>query len=315
MIKTILVVASAPFLAAMGLVGAGGSFAALEPGLAHPPSAAGPGLPRTMLALYQAAAGVCPGLSWAVLAAVGTIESANGTSSLPGVRSGANPAGAEGPMQFEPRTFARYALPVPPGGARPPSPYDPADSIYAAARYLCALGAASDPRNAAVAYNCGNAGPRCRAVSAMYGDEVLRVAAGLLAGPAAAAATALAYAQSQLGVPYLWGGEVPGQAFDCSGLVQWAYAQAGVTLPRTAQAQFDAGPGLPPAAPLLPGDLIFFGSSSAAVYHVGIYAGDATMIDAPHAGADVRIEPFVDAIGANWGKERLIGVTRPAGEA
>lgn len=315
MIKTILVVASAPFLAAMGLVGAGGSFAALEPGLAHPPSAAGPGLPRTMLALYQAAAGVCPGLSWAVLAAVGTIESANGTSSLPGVRSGANPAGAEGPMQFEPRTFARYALPVPPGGARPPSPYDPADSIYAAARYLCALGAASDPRNAAVAYNCGNAGHRCRAASAMYGDEVLRLAAGLLAGPAAAAATALAYAQSQLGVPYLWGGEVPGQAFDCSGLVQWAYAQAGVTLPRTAQAQFDAGPGLPPAAPLLPGDLIFFGSSSAAVYHVGIYAGDATMIDAPHAGADVRIEPFVDAIGANWGKERLIGVTRPAGEA
>ena len=62
-------------------------------------------IPSAMLALYQAAAATCPGLPWTVLAAVGTVESDNGQSSLPGVHSGANAAGAEGPMQFEPATF------------------------------------------------------------------------------------------------------------------------------------------------------------------------------------------------------------------
>jgi hypothetical protein len=82
-------------------------------------------IPSDMLALYQGAASTCPGLPWTVLAAIGTVESGNGTSNLPGVHSGANSAGAEGPMQFEPVTFAAYATPVPPGGVNPPSPYDP----------------------------------------------------------------------------------------------------------------------------------------------------------------------------------------------
>jgi hypothetical protein len=58
-----------------------------------------------MLALYQEAAATCAGIPWTVLAAIGTIESDNGQSDLPGVHSGANAAGAEGPMQFEPATF------------------------------------------------------------------------------------------------------------------------------------------------------------------------------------------------------------------
>ena len=99
------------------------------------------GIPPTYLLLYEHAAPTCPGLSWTVLAAIGTIESGNGTSTLPGVHSGANYAGAEGPMQFEPATFAEYDQPPPPGGANPPSPYDPTDAIYAAARMLCANGA------------------------------------------------------------------------------------------------------------------------------------------------------------------------------
>src|SRR5665213_3449484 len=94
-----------------------------------------------MLTLYQEAATICPGLSWTVLAAIGTVESGNGTSDLPGVHSGANFAGAEGPMQFEPATFAEYSNPVPPGGADPPNPYDPTDAVFAAARLLCANGA------------------------------------------------------------------------------------------------------------------------------------------------------------------------------
>lgn len=118
--------------------------------------------------LYQLAATVCPGLSWTVLAAIGTVESDNGTSRAPGVQSGANAAGAEGPMQFEPATFSEYALPVPAGGASPPSPYDPEDAVYAAARMLCANGAAGDgdlPR-ALYAYNH----------SAAYVGEVLSLA-------------------------------------------------------------------------------------------------------------------------------------------
>jgi hypothetical protein len=64
-------------------------------------------IPEVMLTLYRDASATCQGLPWTVLAAIGTVESGNGTSNLPGVHSGANAAGAEGPMQFEPGTFAR----------------------------------------------------------------------------------------------------------------------------------------------------------------------------------------------------------------
>jgi membrane-bound lytic murein transglycosylase B len=112
-------------------------------------------IPAGWLALYRAAAATCPGLPWSVLAAIGSIESGNGASGLPGVRAGANRAGAEGPMQFEPGTFLRYAEPVPPGGADPPSPYDPIDAVYAAARDLCSNGArgGADVPAAVFAYN------------------------------------------------------------------------------------------------------------------------------------------------------------------
>src|SRR5690349_5290152 len=90
------------------------------------PQAASPPIriPAAMLVAYRHAVTACPGLSWTVLAAIGTIESNNGQSQLPGVTSGHNPAGAAGPMQFEPATFTQYSRPVPPGGANPPSPYD-----------------------------------------------------------------------------------------------------------------------------------------------------------------------------------------------
>jgi hypothetical protein len=144
----------------------GGTFAAAQPASTPPATAArgGPGdaggpapgaIPPSMLALYRAAALTCAGLSWTVLAAIGTMESGNGQSDLPGVHSGANEAGAEGPMQFEPPTFAMYDLPVPPGGVAPPSPYDPVDAVYAAARMLCADGAGtpSSVGQAVFAYN------------------------------------------------------------------------------------------------------------------------------------------------------------------
>ncbi|HWC36532.1 MAG TPA: transglycosylase SLT domain-containing protein [Mycobacteriales bacterium] len=98
--------------------------------------------------------------------------------------------------------------------------------------------------------------------------------------------TAVQDALSQLGVPYQWGGESPGHDFDCSGLVQWAYGKAGISLPRVAADQAQAGVEVS-AANAQPGDLVFFGSP---VHHVGIYLGAGKMIDAPHTGADVRIE-------------------------
>ncbi len=127
-------------------------------GSVTPSATAASRIPADYLRLYQAAAATCPGLSWTVLAAVGTVESSNGESDAAGVRSGANFAGAEGPMQFEPSTFATYAV-AGPGGARPPSPYDPVDAVYSAARLLCANGAGDSTRvaDAVYAYNHSDA--------------------------------------------------------------------------------------------------------------------------------------------------------------
>ncbi len=279
--------------------GAGASAAAPALGVGSTP-----GIPADYLGLYQRAATACPGLSWTVLAAIGTIESDNGRSSAVGVHSGANSAGAAGPMQFEPATFAAYAQPVPAGGADPPSPYDPVDAIYAAAGYLCAAGARNHTDLVGAIYRYNHAG--------WYVTDVLTLAAryahtqtspGTAAAASTAAATALGFARSQLGVPYLWGGDGNG-GFDCSGLTQAAYAAAHLPLPRTAQQQYDAGPHLPPGPPLAPGDLVFYGTSTRNVTHVGIAVDThANMADAPHTGAVVRIEP-------DW--PDLIGATRPA---
>lgn len=299
----VLLAASSLAAAASGVGPAGGAAGA----------GAGTAIPPAMLALYRAAAGACPDLPWTVLAAIGTVESANGTSTLPGVHSGANAAGAEGPMQFEPATFAAYADPVPPGGVDPPSPYDPVDAVWAAARMLCADGAAggADLPGAIYAYDHDPA----------YVQEVLSLARaeGGAAEPAGGGAggAALAWALGQVGTPYLWGGEAPGVGFDCSGLAQAAWAAAGVPLPRVAQAQWDAGPALPAGSALAAGDLVFFGTGRGAVDHVGLYAGVGGgltgMVDAPHAGAAVRVEPFPDQLGAAWGDEVVVGVTRPGG--
>jgi cell wall-associated NlpC family hydrolase len=122
-------------------------------------------------------------------------------------------------------------------------------------------------------------------------------------GASPAAAAAVSWALARLGTPYRWGGEGDG-GFDCSGLVQAAYAAAGVPLPRVAQDQYDKGPQLPSRAPLQPGDLVFFGTSPTGVDHVGIVVAPGEMVDAPHTGAVVRVEPI-------W-SDGFVGATRPA---
>ncbi|MBT0772969.1 C40 family peptidase [Kineosporia sp. J2-2] len=126
-------------------------------------------------------------------------------------------------------------------------------------------------------------------------------------GPGDVVGAAIAYARRQLGQPYLWGGDGPDageRGFDCSGLTAAAYEAAGITLPRTAQQQYDHGPRVP-LDRLQPGDLVFFGAGSTTISHVGIYLGNHQMIDAPHTGAAVRIEDH------RW--DNLIAATRPTG--
>ncbi len=99
-------------------------------------------------ALYHAAAPTCPGLSWSVLAAIGQVESGHGRN------MGTSTAGAQGPMQFMPATFARYAVDGDHDGRK--DILNPADAIYTAAHYLCANGAGHGPagvRRALLRYN------------------------------------------------------------------------------------------------------------------------------------------------------------------
>jgi cell wall-associated NlpC family hydrolase len=115
---------------------------------------------------------------------------------------------------------------------------------------------------------------------------------------------AVAAAESQLRVPYVWGGETPGVGFDCSGLVQWAWRQAGVNLPRTSGAQFAATTPVS-IADLEPGDLLFYGPDGSD--HVAMYVGGNTMIEAPETGQLVHLTPL--RLGGSG--ESFAGAGRP----
>ncbi|MFF1923481.1 NlpC/P60 family protein [Streptomyces sp. NPDC058221] len=116
-------------------------------------------------------------------------------------------------------------------------------------------------------------------------DGVTATMAGLPVGSARAAA-AVAAVQGALGRPYVWGANGP-SGFDCSGLMQWAYAQAGVSLPRTSQAQRYAGH-MVPLAEARPGDLVAYRADAS---HIGMYVGNGQVIHAPYPGAPVRYDP------------------------
>ncbi|MFB7915091.1 NlpC/P60 family protein [Streptomyces sp. NPDC056061] len=116
-------------------------------------------------------------------------------------------------------------------------------------------------------------------------DDTSTAVAGLPAGSARAAVAVMAVHQA-LGRPYVWGANGP-NSFDCSGLMQWAYARAGVGLPRTSQAQRYAGR-MVPLSQARPGDLVVYRADAS---HVAMYVGNGQVIHAPYPGAPVRYDP------------------------
>jgi cell wall-associated NlpC family hydrolase len=125
--------------------------------------------------------------------------------------------------------------------------------------------------------------------------------------PTAAAAVAIAYARAQLGKPYCWGGTGSG-CYDCSGLVMEAWAKAGVSIPRTSEAQWAALPHIA-ASQLEPGDLIFYAGSDGTVSspgHVVLYVGGGEAIQAYATGY-----PIMTSALASMDAGGLTGYARP----
>lgn len=117
----------------------------------------------------------------------------------------------------------------------------------------------------------------------------------------ASAAQVIKYAETQLGVPYVWGGEQPGKGMDCSGLTQWAFGKAGVKIPRVAADQQKVGTAVD-TDKVQPGDLLFNGNPA---HHVVMAIGKGKVIEAPHPGANVRIRSF--SPGEFTNARRIVG--------
>ncbi|WP_328601164.1 C40 family peptidase [Actinomadura physcomitrii] len=275
------------------------------------------GIPATYLALYRKAAADY-GIPWEILAAVGSIESDHGRSHAPGIHSGENHAGAGGPMQFLAGTWKTYGVDGNHDGRT--NRYDPADAIPAAANYLRHNGAPPKMRAALFAYNHSNT----------YVDDVLNRAhkykttptattppnasppaecteAAAITAPNTTIAKIIAFAMAQRGKPYVFGATGP-DAWDCSSLVQAAYAAAGLTIPRTTFAQWPFGVRILNNQ-AQPGDLVFFNSgpatSTTTPGHVGLVIGHGQMIAA-------RCSTCHPAIGVEtYHRPDWIGTTRP----
>ncbi|MFI6295486.1 C40 family peptidase [Nonomuraea sp. NPDC050790] len=112
---------------------------------------------------------------------------------------------------------------------------------------------------------------------------------------------AVSAARAQIGDPYRYGGTGPG-AFDCSGLVQYAWKKAGVKIPRVTHSQYARIKKKISWKSLQPGDLLFFRGRG----HVGMYVGDGKMVHSPSSGKRVRIEKL-----GGWRKSSFAGAVRP----
>jgi cell wall-associated NlpC family hydrolase len=282
------------------------------------------------------------GVPWTILAGIGTVESDNGQTTLPGVHTGANAFGAAGPMQIgiggaagnvwggapsHPASEVVNGVATDEDGGPDASVYDPADAIAGAAKYLLEFQVQTNPSAAIFAYNH----LQSYVQSVLYyagayaGGNYSLVSAQMPSGSSAAGCTgtstgggsvpainapnqvvaaAIGYAEEQLGKPYLFGGTGP-DAFDCSGLVMMAYRAAGVDIERTSEQQWATETRVP-ASQAQPGDLVFFAGADGTQTdpgHVGLVIGDGKMIEAYATGFPIRV--------ATYTNRDPVGFTRP----
>ncbi|ACY96688.1 MULTISPECIES: NlpC/P60 family protein [Thermomonospora] len=272
-------------------------------------------IPADYLKLYKKA-GKDYGLPWNVLAGIGKVETDHGRSTLPGVSSGENYAGAGGPMQFLESTFKAFAVDGNKDGKK--SRYDPADAIPSAARYLKHNGAPERMRTALYMYNhswdyvdlvlswskrYGGGdftivqanGPKCSDTENLP-DDVDEIVQRIID-----------FALAQRGKRYVFGANGP-DAWDCSSLVEGAYKSVGLTIPPSTWTQWPFGVRIPKGSER-PGDLVFFNSGPGTSWdrpgHVGLVIGNGKMIAA-------RCATCVPNIGVqSYKRSDWVGVTRP----
>ncbi|MFF1401246.1 NlpC/P60 family protein [Streptomyces sp. NPDC058287] len=282
--------------------------------------------------LIEEAGNTCPAISPNLLAALITQESGFNPKAK-------SPAGARGIAQFMPSTWDNGGG-IDANGDGKAKIMDPKDAIPSAGKHLCDLADAvkdvpgNKQDNILAAYNAGAGAVihykgvppyketqnYVRSINALAGQSKKGGKPGttVTAQQGVAAANA---AQKMIGTPYSWGGGgssgpstgtccsprgISGaetNGFDCSGLTLYAFQKVGITLPRTAAAQYAASEPVKPGD-LQIGDLVFYGSSASSIHHVGIYIGGGYMIDAPRPGTKVRFSPL-DSM------RDLYGVARP----
>jgi hypothetical protein len=241
----------------------------------------------------------------------------------------ANGERAVGPFQFLPSTWEGIGKDA--GGGKIADPHNADDAALGAAIYLCGGGrdltTRSQLKAAILQYNhsseyVANVLGWIDQYTAAAKDPALKNVTGKVR-------TVIEAALSQRGVPYSWGGgNVNGKSygfccspsgksgahikgFDCSGLTQYAYARAGISLPRTAAAQAGVGKRIPAGlgtSALKPGDLVFYATApgrDSTIYHVGIYVGSGQMVNAARPGTVVRLDA-VNAMSGYAGGARLL---------
>jgi hypothetical protein len=218
-------------------------------------------------------------LSWVTLAGIGQSS------------AGADKSG--GPMGLSQAQWKRWGQSIP--GIAKPAITDIDSASVAAGRALCAGGT-----------DLGGGKGWWTAVEKFRGSELFRqqvlgnaqLFATLSLDPAKASSPstrATRFALSQLGLPYVWGGNGPdaGSAgFDCSGLTKASYDAAGVALPRTADTQYHSLPKVPLNEEPKLGDLVFYGNPATKIHHVGLYLGNGLMINAPTEGQAIQIHTY-----------------------
>jgi hypothetical protein len=236
---------------------------------------------------------------------------------------------AVGPFQFLPSTWEGIGKDA--GGDKTADPHNADDAALGAAIYLCGTGRDLTKRAQlkAAIFQYNHSQEYVADVLGWIDQYTAASQDPNLKNLSAKVRTVIEAALSQRGVPYAWGGgNASGpsygiccspsgkngahtKGFDCSGLTVYAYAQAGIRLPRTAAAQAGAGQRIPAGlgtSALKPGDLVFYAYApgyDSTIYHVGIYAGGGQMIDAARPGTRVRVDA-VDAMSGYAGGARLL---------